>query len=370
MKIDRVEAIAIEMPLSKVFSGSGYRVASRNTIVTRIRTAGGLSSAVYNGDNRAHGREIARIIAEELAPLLIGQDAGRIERRWAEMFQLAVPNRDRKLVMEAIACVDTALWDLLGKSLGAPVATLLGGYRDRLPIIAIAGYYEEGKSLADLAREMAWLRQVGMAGCKVKVGGLSAEEDAARVAACRDGGGADFVIAVDANRGWPVAEAVKFARLVECHDISWFEEPVHWYDDAFGMAEVRRRTRIPINAGQSEISSHGVRRLIAAGAVDIVNFDASEAGGVTEWRRAAGLCAVNGIAMAHHEEPQIAVHLLAAVPHGTYVECFPDPERDPLWANLIKNRAAIRDGIIEVPSGPGFGLDLDWEMVEKYRLDR
>jgi L-alanine-DL-glutamate epimerase-like enolase superfamily enzyme len=370
MKIASIEAIPLEIPLRKVFSGSGYRVATRNTIVTRIRTDDGLASEVYNGDNRAHGRDIARIIVDELATLLIGRDPRRIERLWAEMFQLAVPNRDRKQVMEAIACVDTALWDLLGKSLGAPVATLLGGFADRLPIIAIAAYYEDGKTLADLAREMAWLKSVGMAGCKVKVGGLSAEEDAARVAACRDGGGADFIIAVDSNRGWPVDEAVKFARLVERHDIRWFEEPCHWYDDAAGMAEVRQRTTIPINAGQSEISSHGVRRLIAAGAVDLVNFDASEGGGITEWRRVAGMCAVHGIAMAHHEEPQIALHLLAAVPHGTYVECFPDPERDPLWASFIKNRAPIADGMIALPTGAGFGLELDWDLVDRYRLDR
>jgi D-galactarolactone cycloisomerase len=131
-------------------------------------------------------------------------------------------------------------------------------------------------------------------------GGLSPEADAERVAACRAGVGPDWIIAVDANRGWPTAEAVKFTRLVEQYDIRWFEEPCHWYDDAFAMAEVRRRTTIPINAGQSEISSHGVRRLIEAGAVDIVNFDASEGGGVSEWRRAAALCAVHGVEMAHH----------------------------------------------------------------------
>lgn len=369
-QIERIEAIPIEIPLRKVFSGSGYRVASRNTVITRLHLAGGLVSEVYNGDNRAHGRDIAAIIRDELAPLLIGEDARRIEYLWSRMFPVSIPNRDRKLVMEAIACVDTALWDLLGKSLGVNVATLLGGYRERLPIIAIAGYYEDGKTLADLGREMQWLRQVGMAGCKVKVGGLSAEADAERVAAARDGGGPDFIIAVDANRGWPVAEAVRFARLIERYDIRWFEEPCHWYDDAFGMAQVRQRTTIPINAGQSEISSHGVRRLIAAEAVDLVNFDASESGGITEWRRAAGMCAVHGIAMAHHEEPQIATHMLAALPHGTYVECFPDPERDPLWAGMIKNRAAIANGIIEVPTGPGFGLELDWPQLERYRLDR
>jgi D-galactarolactone cycloisomerase len=342
MRIEKVEAIPIEVPLRRVFSGSGYRV-----------------------DNRAQGRAIARIVEDELAPLLIGEDATKIERLWSKMFPLAHPNRDRKLVMEAIACVDTALWDLLGKALGANVCTLLGGFRDRLPIIAIAGYYQEGKTAADLSREMERLRQAGMAGCKVKVGGLSAE----RVAACRAGAGRDFILAVDANRGWPAAEAVKFARLVEPYDISWFEEPCHWYDDAAGMAEVRRRTAIPINAGQSEISAHGIRRLIAAQAVDLVNFDASEAGGITEWRRVAAMCAVNGVAMAHHEEPQISVQMLSAVPHGTYVECFPDPERDPLWAAMIRNRPSINDGIIEVPQGPGFGLELDWDLIGKYRCD-
>jgi D-galactarolactone cycloisomerase len=370
MRIDNIEAIPITIPLTKVFGGSKYRVDSRATVITRIRTADGLASEVYNGDNRRDGGAIAAIIEDELAPLLIGEDARRIERLWAKMFPLAAWNRDRKLVMEAIACVDTALWDLLGKALGVPVATLLGGYCERLPVIAIGGYYEEGKTAADLGREMEWLRTAGMAGCKVKVGGLSAEQDAERIAAARAAVGAGFVLAVDANRGWPVAEAARFARLVEPYDIRWFEEPCQWYDDARAMAELRRRIRIPITAGQSEITSHGVRRLIAAEAVDIVNFDASEGGGVTEWRRVAALCAVHGLDLAHHEEPQIAVHLLAAMPHGTYVECFPDPERDPLWAGLIRNRPAIKDGVIAVPQAPGFGLELDWKMVEKYRIRR
>jgi L-alanine-DL-glutamate epimerase-like enolase superfamily enzyme len=368
MRIDKVEAVPVEVPLRKTFGGSQYSVATRCTIVTRIHTAGGLVSEVYNGDNRHHLRALVAIIETELAPLLIGEDARAIERLWAKMFPLAHAMRDRKLVMEAIACVDTALWDLTGKALGATVHSLLGGARTSLPIIAIAGYYEAGKTPADLGREMVWLRERGMAGCKMKVGGLSAEADAERVAAARAGVGPDFLIAVDSNRGWPVDEAVRFARLVERHDICWFEEPCHWYDDAAMMAQVRRRTTIPINAGQSEISSHGVRRLIDADAVDIVNFDASEGGGITEWRRAAALCVVHGVAVSHHEEPQLATHLLAAIPHGTYVECFPDPERDPLWDRLILNRAPIKDGIVTVPEGPGFGLVLDWHLIEKFRL--
>jgi D-arabinonate dehydratase len=368
MRIERVEAIPIEIPLTRAFSGSGYHVTTRNTVVTRIHTSDGLVSEVYNGDNRANGREVAKIVEDEIQPLVRGEEVWAYERLWERMFKLSVPARDRKLVMEAIACVDTALWDLMGKATGTSVCRLLGGYRDRLPIIAIGGYYQQGKTIADLSKEMEWLRGAGMAGCKVKVGGLSPEEDAKRVKAAREGGGKDFIIAVDANRGWSVRDAIRFAWLVEDLDIRWFEEPVHWHDDARGMAEVRARTRIPVNAGQSEVTASGVRRLLDAGAVDLVNFDASEAGGITEWRRAAAACALAGVQMAHHEEPQIAAHMLAAVPHGTYVECFPDPMRDPIWEKLIVNRARVTEGILEVPQGPGFDLKLDWDLIRKYRL--
>jgi L-alanine-DL-glutamate epimerase-like enolase superfamily enzyme len=200
------------------------------------------------------------------------------------------------------------------------------------------------------------------------VGGLSAEEDAKRVEAARKGAGDEFWIAVDANRGWPVDEAIRFARLVETYDIAWFEEPCLWYDDARMMAEVRRATSIPIDAGQSEITAAGVRRLIGAGAVDIVNFDASEAGGITEWRRAAALCAVHDLAVGHHEEAQIAMQMLAAIPNGVAVECF-EADRDPVWAGLIANRPNPKDGVIAIPQGPGFGLALDWDMVKRYRVN-
>jgi D-arabinonate dehydratase len=368
MRIQGIEAIAVEIPLRKNFGGSTYAVLRRSTVVTRMRTDEGLVSEVYNGDNREHGREIVRLIREELAPRVIGMDLAEGERLWEALFALSHASRDRKTLMEAIACVDCARWDLMGKSLGASVCTLLGGYRGRLPIISIGGYYVEGKTLADIGREMEAYRQAGMAGCKFKVGGFSPEQDAERVQVARRAAGADFVLAVDANRGWSVDEAVRFARLVEPLDIRWFEEPCQWQDDAAMMARVRQATRIPVTAGQSEITSHGVRRLIDAGAVDLVNVDASECGGVTEWRRAAALCATAGLSMAHHEESQIAQHLLASIPHGTYVECFADPERDPVWQAMWANRPPIKDGFMDVASGPGFGLVLDDAMIQRHRI--
>jgi L-alanine-DL-glutamate epimerase-like enolase superfamily enzyme len=368
MRVDSVEAIAIDIPLRKNFGGSTYSVLKRSTVITRLRTDDELQSEVYNGDNREHGREIVRIIREELAPLIVGEDVFATERIWAKLFALTTANRDRKTLMEAIACVDCALWDVIGKATGRSVRELLGGFTDQVPIISIGGYYMEGKTLADIGREMEAYRRAGMAGCKFKVGGLAPEQDAARVAAAREAAGADFLLAVDANRGWDAQEAIAFALLVEPLNIRWFEEPCHWYDDAALMARVRAQTRIPITAGQSEITSQGVRRLVDAGAVDIINYDASEGGGVTDWRRAAALAATAGLAMAHHEESQIAQQLIAAVPHGTCVECFADPERDPVWQSMWVNRPPIKDGMMQVSTGPGFGLELDAHMIEKYRV--
>src|SRR6516165_11512554 len=318
MRVHSIEAIAIDIPLTKNFGGSTYAVRKRSTVITRLRTEDGLVSEVYNGDNRDGGREIVRLIREELGPLIKGFDIFEGERIWSKLFALTFASRDRKTLLEAIACVDCAVWDAVGKATGRSVRDLLGGFTEKVPIISIGGYYMEGKTLADIGREMEAYRRAGMAGCKFKVGGLTPEEDARRVEAARKAAGADFILAVDANRGWTADDAIRFSRLVEPFDIRWFEEPCHWYDDAALMARVRQATRIPVTAGQSEITSHGVRRLIDAGAVDLVNVDASECGGVTEWRRAAALCAVAGLSMAHHEESQISQHLLAAVPHGTY----------------------------------------------------
>jgi D-galactarolactone cycloisomerase len=368
MRIVSIEALAIEIPLKKNFGGSTYAVTRRCTVITRARTDDGLTSEVYNGDNREHGREIVRLIHEQLAPRLLGMEALEVERAWRAMFELTHSSGDRKTLLEAISCVDCALWDIVGKSRGKSVRDLLGGTRDRLPIISIGGYYMDGKTLADYGREMEQYRAAGMAGCKFKVGGLTPEQDLERVQAARSAAGPDFLLVVDANRGWNAQDAIRFARLIEPLGIGWFEEPCHWYDDVALMARVRQSTGIPVTAGQCEITSHGVRRLVEAGAVDFVNYDVSEGGGVTDWRRAAELCLSAGVRMAHHEESQISRELLAGVPHGTYVECFADPDRDPVWQTVWANRPPVKNGHMEVSSEPGFGIRLDWKLVERYRV--
>jgi D-galactarolactone cycloisomerase len=365
--IDRVETIALRAPLGRRYAGSAYSMVNRCTIVTRLHTADGLVSEVYTGDTDAEQAIIVRIIQDELARRLIGRSAADPESAWRAMEPSTDDIlRDRGLALQAIACLDEAIWDLFGRAAGLPLHRLWGSVADALPISIIGGYYHlEGDELREV---LAGYVQRGFAGIKFKVGGRTPREDALRVTAAREAIGPDIALMVDANQGYDRAQAVEFARLVADLDVRWFEEPCRWTNDARWMRDVRYQTGIQVCAGQSETTLSGIRDLMVAGAIDVSNFDASWAGGPTIWRKAAGLAAAFGIQLGHHEEPQVASHLLASVPDYTFVECF-DAERDPFFWQLSDISTRVGGGLYTLPERPGFGIELDWDYVRGHTVD-
>lgn len=369
MRITKVETIPIVVPLAETFHGSKYSMSERATLVTRLYTDEGIIGEVYNGDEVHTQHEIARIIHEELFPLIDGLDPLLVEAAWDTMLPVTFDIlRDRRLVIMAMAALDSALWDIVGKAANMPLHRLWGGFRDRVPIVAIGGYYR--RTLQQLGEEVREYLELGIGGCKMKVGGASPQEDAERYLAMREAGGPDFVLMADANQGYLPEEALEFARRIGPDaNLRWFEEPVRWDNAALGMRDVRFKSGLPVAAGQSELGRADARDLMRDGAIDVCNFDASWSGGPTEWRRVAGLARAYGVQMAHHEEPQIAAHLIASVAHGTFVECF-HPTRDPIFWNLVANRTDPVDGWYTVPQGPGFGLELDQDYVDRYRVAR
>ena len=366
LTIERIETVAVRVPLDRVYKGSHYRMTHRSTIITRIYTASGIVGEAYAGDEDAGLADINAIILNEIAPVLIGEDAFATERCW----QLARPAtwdilRDRRLGLVATACVDVAIWDAVGKALNMPLHKLWGGYRTQVPVITIGGYYAAD---ADITAEVRGLVDAQFAGMKFKIGGLTPEEDAIRFREARKAAGPDFKLAVDANQGWTPAEAIRFAQLVDDCDIMWFEEPCVWQNDRRAMRDVRLAGGVPVCAGQSEFSAAGCRDLMETGSIDFCNFDSSWSGGPTEWRRAAAIASVYDVRMAHHEEPQVASHLLASIPHGTFLEYF-HPQRDPIWHNIIANKPKLENGHIQLPTGPGLGWELDLDYIAKYRTE-
>jgi L-alanine-DL-glutamate epimerase-like enolase superfamily enzyme len=366
LAIRAIETIPIRVPLARTFRGSNYHMTHRSTIVTRVHTEAGVVGEAYAGDEDADLAEIDGIINSEIAPALTGRDAFATELCW-KLARPATSNilRDRRRGLVACACVDAAIWDAVGKALDEPLWRLWGGFRASLPAIAIGGYY--GTNVG-LEAEIEELIELGFAGMKLKVGGLSVEEDAARVRSAREVGGPEFVLAADANQAWTADEAVRFANLVGEFGLAWLEEPCRWDIDLRAMRTVRQRTSVPVCAGQSELSAGGCLELMVGDAIDVCNFDASWSGGPTEWRRVASAALACGVSMAHHEEPQIAAHLLASIPHGTFVECF-HPDRDPIWWNLVANRPHLRHGAMQVPVAAGLGWELDEAYLAKHRID-
>lgn len=368
LTIKEIELLPILVPLRREYRGSYYGMTSRATIITRVHTEEGVVGIAYAADEDKTLADIAQVIRQEIAPRLLGENAFGYARCWELGYPATYDQlRDRRIGLVALASVDFAIWDAIGKALRKPLWQLWGGYRNRIPVNIIGGYY--GADLAGIKEEVAEWRDLGFRGCKFKVGGRSAAEDAARVRAARDAAGDDFVITIDANQGYRVQDALELCRLIADLDIRWFEEPCIWTNDGRDMREVRERGRIPVCAGQSEYSPAGCRNLMEAGAIDVCNLDASWSGGSTSWLRMAALAHVYSVELAHHEEPQVAAHLLASQPHGTYVEVF-HPDRDPIWWNLIANRPSLVDGEMILPPGPGFGWELDWDFAAHHRVDR
>ena len=367
-KIDHAEVIPLVVPLSRTFYGGTYSMNRRCTVLLRLRTADGLQGQIYIGDERDQQADLCRILRDDLFPKAMGRQPSDVTAIWEENFERTIMSAGRRPLMKALSALDTALWDLIGRQAGLPIFRLLGAAQTRLQTMIIGGYYEEGKGTAGLIDEIHSYREAGYAGVKFKVGGRPPAEDIERVEQVRKAIGDEFIIACDANMGYAVEDAIAFARgVADCH-IAWFEEPVHWYDQVRGMREVRAATDIRVTAGQSEMNRWGCRTLVEEGAVDILNNDISLAGGVTEWRRIAAHASSHRVKIAHHEEPLLSMHLMASTPDGLYPEYF-SAERDPVGAYLPTMAPPLKNGWVELPETPGFGIEVDEDFVKRYRVD-
>lgn len=368
MKITSIDLreIAAETP---TYSGSSYKIAARRALLCRIGTDEGVTAEVCVGNDSTYTATTKTAIRETFRALLIGGDPLCTTAHWQAMFAHCRTNVDRASMMKALATVDIALWDLKGRLSGLPVYKLIGGARARVPMIAIGGYYETAGDEKGVRDEIARLKARQIGGIKLKVGGRSVEEDADRVRIAREAGGPDFAIVANSNKAWSVDDSVRFAHMIERYRPEWLEEPVYWQNMHKGLRDVRVRSGMAIGAGQSEVSVFDCYGLIASEAVDILNVTANRGGGITAWLQIAGAAAAAGVRMGQVAEPQFGMHIMAGITNPTFAECYAEPERDPFWEVLYKTKPAIEDGMIVLPDGPGLGLELNPEMVERYAIE-
>jgi L-alanine-DL-glutamate epimerase-like enolase superfamily enzyme len=388
VRIRKVSAIGLHVPIpdARQHTTDFGRIRAFDSTLVRIETEGGLEgfgeakAAVGSSGSSA---ALVACIEQELAPLIVGEDARDISRLWDVMYNgsrahfaiargHAFPVLGRRgLTVGALAGIDMALWDLLGKSLGQPVWRLLGGRRQaRMPAYASGGWAPAERIAAEL---QGFLGRGGFQAVKMRVGAGDGtlEHSIRRVQAARGGLGEGIEIMCDAHGTWTVAEAKRFCRAVADRNFGWLEEPVT-ADDKRGQAEIRAMTEIPIASGESEFTRFDFRDLIELRAVDILQPDLSIAGGITEAMR------IEALAAAHHQlrfAPHLwggaltfaaGLHVAAVATSGFILEY--SLGANPMLHELAIEDFPVEDGQIEIPDRPGLGVTIDEAFVERYRV--
>jgi L-alanine-DL-glutamate epimerase-like enolase superfamily enzyme len=360
MKITGITTKAYRWPRTKPITNGKHTYTHVDFAITEIETDEGIT-----GIGLGSGGGIERATIERLTPLLIGQDPINVERLWDRMWVPKLIGR-RGLTTRAIATIDIGLWDIRAKAAGMPLYKLLGGFRDRVPTYIAGGYYEEGKGLRELAKEMEDNVAMGARAVKMKVGGVPIAEDVVRVRTAREAVGPGVKLMVDANCAYRHYEAIQFAKRVEEYDIFWFEEPVA-PDDYDGHRKLANATSIPIATGENEYTRYGFRDLIRNDCAAILNADAKVLGGVTEFMKVAALAQAHDLDIAPHGSQDIHVHLVAAISNGLILEFYRDTV-DPMWGRIYRHTLRLNeDGTVSPPDVPGIGADPNYEVLEPFR---
>jgi D-arabinonate dehydratase len=367
MRIERVEALAVSIPLPQPVADAVRRITHRDHVIVKVRAKEGpegLGFALgYDGS-----RAMLALIDEIFRPLLEGADAFATEHLWAEMYRQSIQAGRRGAALRAISAIDIALWDLRGKAAGLPVMELLGVHRKKMRCYATGGYYRAGQSVEELVREVQETAALGFSAVKLKVGALSAAEDARRVGAVRRALGDDFDILLDANGGWKSApEAIAAMERLEEFRPYWIEEPVR-ADNLTAMARIAEAIRTPVATGELEATRWAFAQLAERRAAAILQPDATVCGGVSEWLKIAHMAAAFDIPVAPHYHWDIHTQLCAAIPNAIFIEYFPAKSGVKMFDALLKEPMKVADGWIEPRTAPGFGIELDEAAVARYRI--
>jgi L-alanine-DL-glutamate epimerase-like enolase superfamily enzyme len=306
----------------------------------------------------------AVLIRDLLAAVVRGRMALDVAGAWDAMIK-AVRNLGRPgIASMAIAAVDNALWDLKARLLGVPLVSLLGAVRREIPVYGSGGFTSH--SIDELQRQLADWVSAGIWRVKMKVG-RDPMCDVERVRAARHAIGTAAELFVDANGAYVRKQALAQAeRFSADAAVSWFEEPVP-SEDLVGLRLLRDRgpSAMAITAGEYGYDLGYFRRMLEAGAVDVLQVDATRCAGVTGFLRGAALCEAFGVPLSAHTAPSLHAHLCCAITCALHVEYFFDHARIETMlfdGVLVPNNGALRPDL----SRPGFGIELKRSEAARY----
>jgi L-alanine-DL-glutamate epimerase-like enolase superfamily enzyme len=358
--VERLDVSAYTIPTDSPESDGTLQWDSTTIVV--VEAHGGAERGI--GYSYTHAAAAA-LIRDALVPVVRGRDAMDVPGAWAAM-RHAIRNLGRPgLASTAIAAVDTALWDLKARLLEVSLVSLLGTVREEIPLYGSSGF--TSYSLERLREELGrWVEQ-GFAFVKMKVG-RNLEDDLERVRTAQEAIGDGVQLFVDANGALERKQALAFAASVAELGVTYFEEPVS-SDDLEGLRLLRDRAPpgMQIAAGEYGYDLVYFRRMIEAGAVDVLQADVTRCGGITELLRVGALCEAHSLPLSGHTAPMLHAHAACAVPAMRHLEWFHDHARI---------ERMLFDGALEPEGGrlrpdrsrPGIGIELKRADAARYAV--
>ncbi len=354
------------LPKPTVTSWGAYTEVSM--VLIEVRTDTGITGI---GETLARFSPLAYadLIETSLKPRLTGQPAHAIAAHWQTM-RRALSGRSGGMLFEAIAGVDIALWDILGKSAGLPVATLLGGQgRRAIDVYAAAVNWVDDAAAID---ELQNYFDRGFTRIKVKLS-TPVPDACRRIELLRNHAGDNIGLCVDANWAYSLDEAIVVGQALAANGFFWFEEPLK-PEDEDGYRELRRRCDVPLAAGESNYTIDQAAPLVTSRTLSILQPDVARSGGITETRRIADFAYAHNVGYAPHIGMSgivcetASVHLAAAMPNFRVMECECDesPFKTEI-ADLAPGCLRQKNSRLDVPTGPGLGLDINWDAVARLR---
>jgi L-alanine-DL-glutamate epimerase-like enolase superfamily enzyme len=326
------------------------------SVVLRLRTDAGLTgwASVSFGMIAGGPRVVETILQQEVKPILVGQDPAFPRRIRAELWKALEYNGVGGVVQFAIAAVDIAVWDILGKSAGLPVYKMLGAYRDRMPVYSMCGwYYDDDEDLSHYKRSLTQAMEQGYHAVKIKVGRGPVDEDIRRIKLALDVVGKGKRVMVDANQVFNRNDALRRGRVYQEMGCFWYEEPLP-PQEMEGYAELARELDIRIATGENLATKYAFADLIARRGADVVQPDNRRAGGVTEWMEIAAIADGYGLELASHGGSATNLNMLLAMPNAIYME--------------TSGERKLVNGEMSAPEEPGMSSEVSDAEIRRFKV--
>ena len=372
----RTYVVSQELSGGQSFAYSQYWYNQRTILLVEIITDDGIF-----GWGEAFGPAFVNksIIETVYKPIIIGKNPLETEVIWEELYNKLRDHGQKGSPIEALSAVDIALWDIKGKYLKQPVYMLLGGkFRDYVVPYATGLYRKNEPGTKYLLKEAEEYLKQGFKAIKLKIG-FGVEADSELVKEIRKTIGSNVLLMVDANHAYTASEALKLAEKIEKYDIFWFEEPVP-PENIEGYIELKAKTNIPLAGGEAEFTRYGFERLLSRRAVDIAQPDCCVTGGISEFKKIVTLCTINNIQCYPHIWGS-SVALFTGINVSMNIPHFPpsltpkpmllefDRTENIFRERLALNMPELQDGKIYPNENEGLGIEIDRELIEKYRID-